>query len=317
MEKPGQKVVNCPKCNRYYRLPPQAAGKPGARLRCTGCGNLFSLDPQPAKPAPAGDGPRIVVATDGSEMWGIISEVLSAGGCTARIAGGGEEALQIIEEWSPRAAVLDVSLPGIPVFEICDRLRSHERHSKMGIILLASVYEHTRYKRAPTSLYGADDYIEKHHLRDSLLPKIERLMPREDAPAGTPPAPPAGEREEARPNKEGLLGPEEAREEQEVIVREERFGPVEEGPAPTQGRHESLKRFARIIVSDIALYNQELIEEGVKKGTLQNLLADEFAEGKKLFRTRAPAGIGMEFYDQALEEFIKKQRARFQGGAGA
>jgi len=33
-----------------------------------------------------------------------------------------------------------------------------------------------RYKRTPTNLYGADDYIEKHHIPDILVPKLNKLI---------------------------------------------------------------------------------------------------------------------------------------------
>jgi DNA-binding response OmpR family regulator len=254
---------------------------------------------------------RIIVATDGSEMWSIIEEVLTAGGFAPRRVENGEEALGLIEEWKPSSAVLDVSLPGTPVFEICDRVRNNAALGSMGLILLASVYEQTRYKRAPTSLYGADDYIEKHHLRDSLVPKIERLQKGtgEAVPAAHAPPPPA-EREEARAHREPDIDPRRAVKEQDVIVREERFGPAEEEASP---RDESLRRFARIIVSDIALYNQELIEDGVRKGNLRELLADDIAEGMKLFRARAREEGAMQLYEEALDEFIRQQQSRFSG----
>lgn len=312
MEKPGQKVVSCPKCKRYYRLPAQAALRPGARLRCTKCGELFSLEPKdpPRKAADVPAAKRVIAATDGSEIWSIMEEVLRDGGFVPWRVASGEEALRLIEEWKPAAAVLDVSLPGIPVFEICDRIRNNTDQSGMGIILLASVYEQTRYKRAPTSLYGADDYIEKHHLRDSLVPKIVRLQKGgESVPSAHTPPPPA-EREEARAHREAAFDPGQAEKEQDVIVREERFGPAE---TKDSARDESLRRFARIIVSDIALYNHELIEEGVRQGNLRELLADDIAEGMKLYRTRAPAGETLQLYEEALNEFIRQQQARFSG----
>jgi hypothetical protein len=43
-------------------------------------------------------------------------------------------------------------------------------------VLVASVYRPTGYKRRPTRLYGADDYIEIHHLGDALPVKLRRLL---------------------------------------------------------------------------------------------------------------------------------------------
>ena len=44
------------------------------------------------------------------------------------------------------------------------------------VVLVASVYRPTGYKRRPTRLYGADDYIEIHHLGDALSVKLRRLL---------------------------------------------------------------------------------------------------------------------------------------------
>ena len=43
------------------------------------------------------------------------------------------------------------------------------------VVLVASIYNRTGYKRRPTSLYGADDYVEQHHIPDALVGKLERL----------------------------------------------------------------------------------------------------------------------------------------------
>src|SRR5208337_2285915 len=44
------------------------------------------------------------------------------------------------------------------------------------VVLLASVYRHTAYKRRPTSLYGAHDYVEQHHVPDLLPTKLCALL---------------------------------------------------------------------------------------------------------------------------------------------
>ena len=46
----------------------------------------------------------------------------------------------------------------------------------MGVILIASVFNKTAYKRTPHSLYGADDYVEQHHIPDMLPVKLARLI---------------------------------------------------------------------------------------------------------------------------------------------
>src|SRR5205807_6370680 len=74
----------------------------------------------------------------------------------------------------PSALVLDVALPDVHAFELVEE--AHNKAPEIRVVLVASVYNRTGYKRRPTSLYGADDYVEQHHIPDSLLVKLERLI---------------------------------------------------------------------------------------------------------------------------------------------
>ena len=139
----------------------------------------------------------------------------------------------------------------------------------MKIILLSSVYNKTAYKRRPSSLYGADDYIEKHHLPDDLTPKIRRLTSREETTASAVPHP-----DQYPADWEEMNETIRSAEEQEVSASEK------------SEALEKARRLARIIVSDIALYNQDKVEEGVAAGTFFEVLAPEVAEGRRLFEER-------------------------------
>ena len=54
---------------------------------------------------------------------------------------------------------------------------------------------------------------------------------------------------------------------------------------------EKARRFARIVISDIVLYNQEAVAEGIAKGTLFELLKDDVSEGRALYDKRVPETI--------------------------
>lgn len=77
-----------------------------------------------------------------------------------------------------------------------------------------------------------------------------------------------------------------------------------------QAAHDAAKRLARIIISDIALYNQRAIEDGIRNGTVYELLRDEIEEGKKLYESRVPAEISSstDYYREAIDEFIRKRK---------
>jgi CheY-like chemotaxis protein len=282
-------------------------------MRCSQCGEVFSLaaaTSEPgapvAAPAPApipvppepGRG-RVLVATDGADFQSLIGEVLAAAGFTLRETRSGEETWAALGSWRPQVALLDVALPGVPAFELCDRVRADNDLSGTGLILIASVFQQTRYKRAPTSLYGADDYIEKHHIRDSLPDKVARLLPA-GAAAAAPPAPVAA----AAEKRHAVIG----EREQETLIREELYGPQGRERKGLERLQERLRRYARIIISDIALYNQELVEQGIREGTFTELLKKEIEEGHRLYLVRVPSSAGGgDYYDEAVRDFIAKR----------
>jgi len=325
-ERRGTRIIRCPSCQRYYRIttgPPA----PGTRLRCSKCGEVFSLAaaataaetgvagaapvPKPASVSPATGRGRVLVSTDGADFQSLIGEVLTAVGYSLRHARSGEEAWAAIGSWRPHVVLLDVALPGLPSFELCDRVRADTGLNGTGLILIASVFQQTRYKRAPTSLYGADDYIEKHHIRDRLPDKVAKLLPAGAAPAAPPAAPPVAP--PAAAEKRHTLSDER---EQEALIREELYGSRGRERTGQENLQERLRRYARIIVSDIALYNQDLVEKGIREGTFTELLKREIEEGHRLYLVRVPASTGGEdYYHEALRDFIAKRTGAHSGCA--
>jgi len=316
------RIVRCPACQRYYRI---AAGPPapGARLRCSNCGEVFSPVAVTADtgspvatpglvPAPVqseSDRVRVLVSTDGVDFQSLIGEVLAVAGFSLQQARSGEEAWALIGSWRPHVALLDVALPGVPAFELCDRVRADEDLRGTGLILIASVFQRTRYKRAPTSLYGADDYIEKHHIRDRLPEKVARLLP-----AGAAAAPPAHVAQ-APPGAAAEMhhGTIDERE-QAALIREELYGTPGQEHKGLARLQERLRRYARIIISDIALYNQQLVERGLREGTFSELLKKEIEEGYRLYLVRVPLSTGgKDYYHEAVRDFIAKRTAAHAG----
>ncbi len=270
--------------------------------------------PVPGPPPPASERGRVLLATDGVEFQSLIGEVLAAAGFALLPVRSGEEAWEAIGAWRPHVALLDVGLPGVPAFELCDRVRADSGLQGTGLILIASVFQQTRYKRAPTSLYGADDYIEKHHIRDRLPDKVTRLLPAGAVPATPPPVPDSEPAVPAAAQSHGTIDDRE----KETLIREELYGSRGQERQGLERVRESLRRYARIIISDIALYNQELVEQGIREGTFSELLEKEIEEGHRLYLTRVPpAAGGADHYHEAVRDFIAKRTASHGGGAPA
>jgi CheY-like chemotaxis protein len=122
--------------------------------------------------------PTVLVAHERSAVRQIVGHVLSQEGFDPTPAADADAVLAALRDRPWAGLVLDVALPGTPAFELCDRTREL-RDAGLGaraIVLVASVYRPTSYKRRPTRLYGADDYVEIHHLGDALPTKLRRAL---------------------------------------------------------------------------------------------------------------------------------------------
>lgn len=73
----------------------------------------------------------------------------------------------------------------------------------------------------------------------------------------------------------------------------------------------SAHRLARTIASDILLYNKEKIAESIKNDTLFEALADEIAEGHKLYESRVEPSIREKhnLLERALVDVLIKSSA--------
>jgi CheY-like chemotaxis protein len=80
-------------------------------------------------------------------------------------------------------------------------------------------------------------------------------------------------------------------------------------PTPNPAQEAAL-RLARIIVSDIALYNAKKVDEGILNGTFFDLLRSEVEEGRKLYEERKGPGFAtsVDLFQQTLEQFVATRR---------
>ena len=78
----------------------------------------------------------------------------------------------------------------------------------------------------------------------------------------------------------------------------------------TEAMVEKARRFARTIMSDIALYNANIIEDAIRNDTFFDIMGEEIREGAKLYNSRiSPEVKGSgDYYREAIEDFLQKKR---------
>jgi len=188
------------------------------------------------------------------------------------------------ERWD--GLVVDVALPGTPGYELIELARSAspEAGAKV-VVLVASIYRRTSYKRRPTRLYGADDYVEIHHLCDSLPRKLYEHLK-------LPPVAPV-EQTEA-----------EARE----ALRVEGDTRLEE-PEADHGR------LAALIVADMVLYNGDAIHAAHDLVGAMTAVRPDLEIARELYSQVVRAEGGQVPGDPIGEAFVELMASLGRGAA--
>lgn len=85
---------------------------------------------------------------------------------------------------------------------------------------------------------------------------------------------------------------------------------TESQTAPVDAANAKAKRLARLIVSEIALYNRKLLEEAVRNDAFNQLLEHDIKEARKLYARRVPEEIrnSTSHLDEAFMELIAKTK---------
>lgn len=73
------------------------------------------------------------------------------------------------------------------------------------------------------------------------------------------------------------------------------------------------KRLARAILSDVAIYNREKVEEGIKNDTIFDLLQEEIEEGRQHFVSRVdPELAATNIFDIAVVDVLIKRAGKIE-----
>ena len=217
--------------------------------------------------------PRVLLGHAGPVIAGAARRILDAHGFEVEIGADSSiiEAALSSGQWD--ALVVDVALPGAPGFELTPVAR--EAGVKV-VILVASVFRRTSYKRQPRRLYGADDYVEIHHLGDHLPNRLRAHL---------------GLRDSELPSEtlREVLGTLNERGDDHLL---------EQTP----------KGLATLIVADLLLYNGDRITEADSVEEALAAVAADLDGARNLFgQLQGQAGQvdeGVDLIDEAFRELV-------------
>jgi DNA-binding response OmpR family regulator len=117
----------------------------------------------------------ILVVDDDDTLLQCVSDLLQEAGFVVLAARTGEEGLALARSGAPRAAIVDVCLPGLSGYEVCRVLKEE----KVALpVLFISGERRESFDRVAGLLIGADDYLVKPFAPDELLARLRVLLRR-------------------------------------------------------------------------------------------------------------------------------------------
>jgi hypothetical protein len=73
------------------------------------------------------------------------------------------------------------------------------------------------------------------------------------------------------------------------------------------------KRLARAILSDVAMYNKEKVENGIKNDNIFDVLKEELEEGRQHFLSRVSTDLNTEvIYGTAIVDVLIKRAGKIE-----
>lgn len=117
---------------------------------------------------------RILVVDDAVFITAVIEATLSQAEYQVSIAHSAEEAMVKLGEAAPDLILLDVIMPGMSGFELCEMLRNNPKYRLIPIIIITGQgQEEDRLKGLEL---GADDYIVKPFVNRELLARVNNTI---------------------------------------------------------------------------------------------------------------------------------------------
>jgi DNA-binding response OmpR family regulator len=118
---------------------------------------------------------RVLIAEDDRQMSNIFSAVLKKQGYEVESVFDGAEALRMVRSWQPHLVVLDVMLPIVDGFHICQTVNEDHSFDPRPKILIVSG-RGSEWDQNLGAACGAEDYMVKPFSNQSLADKVKQIL---------------------------------------------------------------------------------------------------------------------------------------------
>ena len=117
---------------------------------------------------------RILVVDDVAMNVKLLADLLGVRGYQTVTASSGPEALAKLEAERPDLVLLDVMMPGMSGYEVCQAIRANPAHAMLPVVLVTAL--DPAQERIKGLDAGADDFLNKPLNQAELLARVKSLL---------------------------------------------------------------------------------------------------------------------------------------------
>ena len=117
---------------------------------------------------------RVLIADDNIVNVELLEAYLAGCDYDIATAADGAETLAMAETFEPNLILLDIMMPKLSGFEVCEELKNNAKTRGIMILMVTALTELGDIERAVSA--GCDDYLSKQVNKDELLKRVENLL---------------------------------------------------------------------------------------------------------------------------------------------
>lgn len=116
----------------------------------------------------------ILLVDDNAQNLELMQAFLEELPCSLRTASDGVEAIESIDRDQPDLIILDVMMPRMSGFEVCQKIKSQPSTRDIVVIMVTALNEVSDYERAVEC--GTNDFITKPVNKLELITRVRTLL---------------------------------------------------------------------------------------------------------------------------------------------